>query len=206
MLGLGSSLLFSNFLPGLIFEYTSDFTSGVDGWEEYSLTEGSPTISGNDSGPDGAGGWLKMEFDQDQGDVYSGLRRDLGWTARAGTPEMQGTKKYDYAEIRFKIHLVETGSNHWGGTDDVSLTIGALGDGVSGPYASSEPQFPQISQNETNIVNVKRYALYSTTHACLQFSPCSYTDQTRLTFQVMGDKPANGAIFYIKDYNIKIYR
>ena len=213
MLGLGGSLLFSNFLPGgLIFEYTSDFTSGVDGWEEYSLTEGSPTISGNDSGPDGAGGWLKMEFDQDQTDVYGGLRRDLGWTARAGTPEMRGTKKYDYAEIRFKIHLVETGSDHWGGSDDVSLTVGALGDGVSGPYASDEPAYAYISQNQTNEVFITRRALFETTGGCQasgstpDYSPCSYADGIRLTFQVMGDKPANGAIFYIKDYNIKIYR
>ena len=218
MLGLGGSLLFGGKVQRLIFSYTSDFTSGVDSWEAYNLglsggTEGSPTVSGNDSGPDGAGGWLKMEYDQDQSG-YSGLSRDLGWSAREGTPEMQGTKKYDYAEINFKIHLVETGSDHWGGSDPVMLTVGALGDGVFGPASSGQEYDPQIggsggiTQNETNIISVKRYALFSTTSlgGCGDYPPCSYGDGIRLTFQHSADKPDNGAIFYIKDYNIKIYR
>jgi len=204
MLGLGSSLLFGGKVQRLIFEYTSDFTSGVDSWEKWTQTQGTPTISGNDSGPDGAGGWLKMVFDQNQTST-SGLKRDLGWTGREGTAEMQETKKGDYAEISFKIHLVETGSDHWGGSDNVSIIVSALGDGEGGLYDSGDQFNTQIGgsggivQNQTTSISLNRYALFQTTDG-------SYIDDVRILFKQTGDKPANGAVFYIKDYNIKIYR
>ena len=200
MLGLGKSLIFENTVKRLIFEYNSDFSSDADGWYKYVVTTGDITLTANET-IGGEDHWLKIEFDEDQ-PGHSGLQKDLGWSAREGAVGMEGTKKGDIAEISFKIYLLETGSDHWDGTDDVSYSSQAIGIGgfVQNPGGSAIPQ------NTNYTISHKNISTFNTSDGCGDYSPCSYNDDVRLLFLYSGDKPSAGAIFYIKDYNIKIYR
>lgn len=97
MLGLGSGLFRD---PGisqqLLGTYTSDFTSGIDGWGQY---DAAIIIGGNQS-IDGSSGWLKVAFTETQ-DNESGITKSLGWATTAG----------DLITYEFKIHIVDGGGD-----------------------------------------------------------------------------------------------
>ena len=117
MLGLGNSVTSSSYNQEikLLGTYTSDFTSGTNGWSAYSV-QGSLTLQANQTAPgSGEAGWLKGTFDTNQ-DNISGIEN----TNLFGGPKTLGPPGYH--EITMKVYLDNPGGSlgdFWGGTDNV---------------------------------------------------------------------------------------
>ena len=204
MLGVSNSLLFSRApVRSLIFEYNSDFTSSIDGYEQTSVTDGTINFTSNDSGPDGAGGWLKAVFDTTQ-TGQSGINKNLGWASKNGTAEMGSTKKGDEFELSGKIYLQETGSDHWDGT-------GTVRTGVIFGTPNHQDQFEQSGLSVLNVEQNTNTSFNWSATSSVGIPNFSYIDNlifpNWLSLSGGGSRfPQAGATFYIKDINLKIYR
>ena len=191
--GLGIHLGGSK-LRQLILSYTSDFTSDNDGWQKDSQASlplnkhnGTPTITANQT-IDGTGGWLKIVYGADQtfsGGVtynYTGvMEKNLGLSG--------GFKKNDLMIVSFKIYLYHDGStDHWNtGTDDVKMRHA-----VFNPTASFD-----LELNTTHTISEEKLCNTNGPGPEISF-PGTATNYS--------DRPANGATWYLKDYNFELWR
>ena len=183
MLGIGNSLMTSStWNRELVYEYTSDFTSSVDGWEATNV-EGTPTITygENPPGVSGENDWLKFIFTEDQTGT-GGIKSDA-----AGDGGMSGsnTKAGDLGVVSYKIYL----SEDWDGSDDVATRTQffALGNGTD------------VVQDSIVTINHERLS-------SVNWGANATTREFQILWPTFGDVPNNGATFLMKDFNIKVYR
>ena len=180
MLGLGSSI-FTNKRPTLrlLDTYTSDFTSGVDGWAAHDV-QGTLTISYNQT-IDSTNGWLKCAYDTNQTDLLSGIAK-----LNIVTPAIRIAG--DYFTVSYKLYLENVSGEDWGGTDDVEhiFKYGGVGTG-----------FLITAEQDTTVTK-------SNLKSAIQDD--DYNDTGQFYFSVAGDKPSADAVFYIKDIILKVYR
>ena len=106
MLGLANCISAGAACYNEVLSYASDFTSGVNGWQAYSVEDSASdlTLTGNTDGFSGEDNWLKGEYGVTQTNL-SGIELSSYGTILAG----------DFTTITFKIHL----SEDWDGSDAV---------------------------------------------------------------------------------------
>ena len=187
MLGLGSGLTtLSLGSYNLIYTYTSDFTtSDLDGWEADSVQNSSSdlTLTSNVDGFDGQDNWLKAEFGVTQTN-FSGIKNPL----IAGQYQ-----KDDIVEVNISsVHFVDD-NNKWGSDNTVLVLVN---DGVHshtglGTVGTSGPINPAYSSGQTFVAHAKN----DTSDV-----------ELNIGFVLSPDFPQAGAVFYIKDIELKVYR
>jgi len=179
MLGLSNSLI-SNGLNIRRYTYTSDFTSGADNWEAFSV-QGTLTLATNQTAPgSGEAGWLKGTFDTNQ-DNQSGIKISIQNAFGISRIFPGG-----YHEVTAKIYLDSPGDNdYWGGADDVATYFLANGQGIS-DNVTQEQVFSYSGSPSNNFLT-------------------DTTSDISLYWIGAGDRPAAGAVFYIKDIVWNIY-
>lgn len=184
MLGLGNSITHATRLPGgLIFTYNSDFTSNIDSWTQYSVEGDAWTFQAGQNPPGQSGNdWLKVTVTDTQTNM-SGIKRNI----LSSINESVG----DYLTFQYKIYLYHDGStDHWEGTDEVS-TYNFVGTFNPNPAAAQD-----VALNTVATVGP---------HTLGPDSDGSYGDDLHITFAVSSDNPQAGAVFYIKDVELKLY-
>ena len=191
MLGLGNSIVRSSAASLPLGTYTSEFTSGIDSWEAWSV-EGNLTLTGAQNLPDGSANntWLKVAYDTNQVTGVSGIIvKDIttGWTRTAT----------DYFEMSMEIYL-KNGSggdgSSWGGTDDVSTRFRVGTEGLA-ENVSGADVLQAIDQD-----------------VAVSFQPAASGSIGNNTYQDLaihftsaGDKPASDAIFFVRNIVVDFY-
>ena len=136
-------------------------------------------------------GTLTQTYDQDiPGGSGGGWMKnvyDTNQTSTSGLVEsltgLPTAKVGDHFYITYKLYL----DGDWSGTDDVDVLT------VSGPFGPNTTT--RVSQDaETGIYRATSSAPFS-----------FYSSFVQIKFDTDGDYPQSGAIFWIKDINIKIY-
>ena len=189
MLGLGNNLIHSNKVRNRIINYISDFTSDNDNWVKnpitipQSLHIGTPTVTANQS-IDGTDGWLKVVYAANQ--TYGGIfQRDL-------FPPPQKYRVSDTVIASLKIYLYHDGStDHWEGTDDVQVKF-------SSGYGNGPESQVSIPLNTSTTISFE--------DDITSFAPHNYYTDLHITFNSASDTPQAGAIFYIKDCTVEVWR
>ena len=192
MLGLGSNLATGGYVGGpiLMSSYISDFTTGGDGWGDYSVQtfEGVGLTYAYNQTIDSTSGWLKVTYpNQDQTNISGIANINL-----LGADRQKG----DFAIISYKVYYVD-GGGKWTGTDtDVSHRVYVMGKDnprIDAPMdatftvadmvtiASTEPRFPWSASYSRDV-----------------YFYVSYIPND--------DLPLAGAVFYIKDIRVDVWR
>ena len=185
MLGIGNGLYKTKPpMLKLLATYTSDFTSSVDSWSVSSNTEGTLTLTSNQTAPgSGEAGWLKGTYDSDQTNP-SDIQRASGFSVRPG----------DYFSASFKIYLDNPGASlgtYWDGTDDVDGGFTVLAGRGNANDIDAIPQEQVVTRDHHNSPVGPTFTSNSTILFRLTSSP---------------DTPKANAVFYVKDIVIKHYR
>ena len=187
MLGLGNSIVSGSPSQRLIATYTSDFSSGVDSWAAYSV-QGTLTLAGNQDGVDSEDDWLKGTFDTNQTDGMSGIKRP---------DTFDDVQLGDQFSISLKIRII-SGSDHWDGSDDVLTYLLPVGSENLVPvyYPANAVQDSTTTLDSGiisgGVVDVDDGA--------------GNLGDIIIRWQLAGDKPKAGAVFYVKDIVVKQYR
>ena len=176
MLGLGNSLVSQSGAWSEVLSHTSDFTSGVDGWEVFG-EEGAVTVTANVDGFGGEDNWLKIEFDDTQTDEVGIQLNSYGTT-------LEG----DVTEMSFRIYL----SEDWDGTDTVftRYTVGAANTGL---HVIQQDVIDTIPSSGVLSPRIFIHTATSTT-------------APKIYWNTAGDLPQAGAILHIKDIIVKTFR
>ena len=176
--------------------YTSDFTTGLDGWAAYSV-EGDLTLTYNEDAPDGSGGWLKGVYGSTQTDGNgSGIIRadqTMGFTQAIG----------DAFTFSYSVYLENPGGgNYWGATgsyDDhvnSSLAIreddGSIIKSMGGHTGQDQVINKAMDNSNFSIINSETYD-----NVTITWGKNTWIDN---------DNPNAGAIFYVKDIVIDYWR
>jgi hypothetical protein len=185
MLGLGSNLATGGYVggPTLISSYTSDFTEDADGWEAYSVSldsNGAGLVFAYDETIDGTSGWLKATYpDIDQ--------LNLSGISNTGLLDT-GYAVGDYAIISYKVHFVDDDGKWTGEDTDVSHFFYILG--------------------KTNIYTAYLDTTFTVTDQKTTPASSLFSNPSSVLFYVASapDLPLAGAVFYIKDINIDVWR
>jgi len=182
MLGLGGSLTSGVYVEGdtLMSSYTSDFTSDADSWSNFSV-EGDPglTLAAGQNAPgESSNDWLKGTYDTNQ-TGSSGITRGNTFVADRAIG--------DYAIISYKIYFVDDNGKWTGSDTDVKFNF----------FVFSKNNLFTVDMDETVST-----ANYKTTPATSNY----YSRSPVVIFSTVEDYPLDGAVFYIKDINIKVYR
>jgi hypothetical protein len=179
MLGLGNNLISGVYVESdtLISSYTSDFTSDNDGWAPYSIEGGSLTQTFNES-IGGSSGWMKNVFPGNQTGISGLITTNLFGTDRAIG---------DYAILSYKIYFVDDSGKWTGGDTDVTHVF----------YIMNKTNTFVADMDE--VVSTGNYKTEAATSG-------TYSRGPLLRFEDSGDYPLAGAIFYIKDISINVYR
>ena len=194
MLGLSSGIA-SVSAPSsrqLIGTYTADWSSGVDGWTNHTNNNGTWTFT-RVASFGGKSNVLQVDITADENDGTSGA------TKNTGLSKLQG----DYFETTFDIYLDSTqgATDRWDGSDDVIT------------YAY-QPGF------DVDVFNVEqnKWASISTVQGATLTNATLYSDAeppdiptgsnatTLVYWTSAGDRPLNGARFYLCNYVVKQYR
>ena len=180
MLGLGSSLLHSGSIADtLLFSYTSDFTSSIDSFIAQSIEDSASdlTLTYNET-ISGSDGWLKGVFAEDQASP-GGIKWHDGTVAMFPDNGLTG----DYFTYSYKIYLHDTST--WG-SDDVRTSLNVL----------NIHHYDQITPE--GVVNVSGTST---------FSGDDYDrNGPMFIWNLVDDQPSAGAVFYIKDVRVDLYR
>lgn len=179
MLGLGNTLV-NGGAPSetpFSFTYTSDFTSSADGWEYFATgVSQAHTVSFNQTGPDATGGWLKIEFTEDNATPLSWeFRRDLSDQDPAYTEVKEG----DEVTWDITLYFDASAGDVWTGTDDIAIQ-----------HLGLSPKTRGFQAAQDTVLNVDE------TGGATFLSGVPYF---RIRFSVSGDFPNTGAILWIKD-------
>ena len=194
MLGLSSGMT-SVSAPSsrqLIGTYTADWSSGVDGWTNHTTNNGTWTFT-RVASFGGKSNVLQVDITADENDGTSGVRKSTGLSTLQG----------DYLETTFDIYLDSTqgATDRWDGSDDVITYV-------------YQPGF----DTETFDVEQNKWASISTvqgatlTNATLLGDsepsdiPVHANDTAIVYWTSEGDRPLNGARFYLCNYVVKHYR
>lgn len=180
MLGLGSSTQANDKLIQTINHYISDFTSDEDGWVGASIQNSSSDLTFDaDETIASTDGWLKMTF---------GVTQTSSWNIRK---TLNSVKSGDTVILSMKIFVVQ-GSNVWDANNDGDAVQFKFSIGAGNAYihGATSPAF-----EFDTVLNVEH--VFTTTGTSNFF-----TIQTNLS----DDYPEAGAIFYIKDIDLKVLR
>ena len=182
MLGLGGSLTSGVYVEGdtLMSSYTSDFTSDADGWSNYSV-EGDPglTLAAGENAPgESSNDWLKGTYDTNQTNNSGIMRVNLLGTNRAIG---------DYAIISYKIYFVDDNGKWTGSDTDVRFIFSVVG------------------RNNAFTVDMDE-TVSTANHETIPAIAPNYGRSAIVIFSTVKDYPLDGAVFYIKDISIKVYR
>ena len=179
MLGLGSGLIYGSPSETILIDYTSDFSSDVDGWVELAVADGNMTITANqnpssEGGPD-EGGWLKINWDTNQ-TGGSAFKKDLHNDSIIDGDDIIAT---------YKI-FIPNSSNQFIGSDAISYGILAYTDNSGFSVAKATPGDQVETETITTFSN-------------------SNTDEgeavrIQFNFSISTDYPQAGANVYIKDF------
>ena len=185
MLGLGNGLAKKSLVRRLINTYTSDFSSGVDGWSGSSV-QGTLTLTGNQDSIDSENNWLKGEFDTTQTDALSSIIREDTFT---------DVQLGDRFSVSGKIRYI-SGTDHWDGSDSVAARFAPAG---------------SVNANHGAVAYFLGVQDESTTFdSGMIDDPVGATGSDSQDLQIAwlfgGDKPKAGAVFYVKDIVVKQYR
>ena len=186
MLGIGSGI-YKRKPPKLtlISTYTSDFTSGTDGWAAHGNLEGTLTLAANQTAPgSGEAGWLKGTFDTNQTNP-SDIVKTSGIS-----PLVIG----DYFSVSFKVYLDNPGASlgdYWDGTDDVDGFVTVIGGRGNSPSVAAIPQEQVVTRD----------------HHSDPAGPVTETNgNINIRVTSSPDQPQANAVFYIKDIVVKQWR
>jgi hypothetical protein len=182
MLGLGSALYTGGGItPQLLGTYTSDFSSGVDGWSGDSV-EGTLTLTGGNNRPGGSGdpNWLKGAFNQTQTGFVA--------IAKSISPSWS-TSSNDYFVATANLWLHNVSGQDWGGTDSVHTVFSSKNttSGIGGDIGANVAQGENVSLEVTQAIGDSGY------------------NQIRIYWTLGGDLPQADAEFYIKNIEFKFY-
>ena len=185
MLGLGSGIHLAQ-RPGLrlVATYTSDFTSGADGWAAHNV-EGTLTLEAWENAPGhSSDDWLKGTFDTNQ-THSSDLKKFTTLNIEVG----------DYWEVSWKIYLDNpSGGDFWddgtysdpGAEHDMTAVLGNIG-----------------NTGEFDIPQEEVYSAASSIRGPVTNASSGHAAHIRFTSNT--DLPLAGAVFYIKDIVWKHY-
>ena len=181
MLGLGGNLMSSSFTESdtLLASYSSDFSSGADGWVDYSV-EGALTYTGGQTPlyASGTGQWLKIAYDTTQTSL-SGIKRANFAPA--------GPQVGDYLIVSYDIFIEEEGDGFWDAAaddDDVGFRVQMMGQ-TSGVNIAVD--------TETSVGPVTLTGTVTTRDLLFEF-------------YIAADRPQLGAVYYIKNVAANLYR
>ena len=186
MLGLGNSIITSDGIKQPFFSYYSDFTSGVDGWADGGLTEGGTISLAANQTIAGESGWLRCTYPATNQTDISGIHHSTLMASLTG-------EVGDYAVGRMRFYFYHDGStDHWTGSDDVAVYF-FTGSGWE-TYNAYTTGVPLNTAKDMN----------------LNFGPDtdgSWPAPIEIWFTTTpNDLPQAGAVFYIKDVSIQIFR
>ena len=181
MLGLGSGTQANDKLIQTINHYISDFTSDEDGWEGNSIQNSSSdlTFDANETIAS-TSGWLKMTF---------GVTQTSSWNIGK---TLNNVKTGDTVILSMKIFVVQ-GSNVWDANNDgdnIQLKIG-----IGSKYVYIHDTASPVAFEFDTALDLE-FVFTATGTSGL------FTIQTNLS----DDYPEAGAIFYIKDIDLKVLR
>ena len=187
MLGLSSGLHYGGgVIRELIIDYTSDFSSTIQSWEAYSVEDSASdlTITANanpytdlgGSAPNSSG-WLKCVYGVEQTNT-SGVKIDTN-----DSPISVNTQAGDAWEISFDI-VLNAGSNWTNFSSNIDVSH-------------------QSANSGSATTNVDPLTLTNFTQNITQLS--SAPDELKIKF-AGAQKPKDGAVFYIKNVTIKVFR
>ena len=196
MLGLGSGLTTPSGSYNLVKSYQSSFSgSGLEGWEPFSVEDSASdlTMTSNVDGFDSQDNWLKIEYGVTQ-TSSSGITNPLSG--------LGNYEKGDLVELKLlSAHFVDD-SNKWGSSGSVQLAIN-IG-GANTVNASSVAIGTSSSIKPAVFVGGVEVDYGST------FTFAIGNDSTdvslTLSFNNALSFPQAGAVFYIKDIELKVYR
>ena len=184
MLGLSSGLIYSSRAETTLIDYTSDFSSGVDGWVEYAVTEGSMTISANqnpnsDGGPDESG-WLKINWDTNQTST-SGFQKTFHTNSLINGDDLT---------IGYKI-FIPNSSNQFIGSDLITYKVASV-TGTTAMLSLVTDSGDQVVDFNTALISPATISNYDE----------GETVKIQFRFDLSTDYPQAGADVYIKNVNI----
>jgi len=162
-------------VPRLKLHYESDFTSDNDGWGAASV-QGTLTQTFDEDIPGGSGGgWMKNVYDTNQTST-SGILRNNTLSS--------SYKPGDHVFFSYDIYL----DGDWDGSDDVTINH-LVGTGM---VQASDVEVTQ--DTEENVYHVTGSSSFTFGGTIV-----------RINFAEDGDYPQDGAIYYIKNIDVKVY-
>jgi hypothetical protein len=186
MLGLGASVVYSPVVSEPLPEatYESDFTSGTDGFEGYSIDEDIVILGNRDGEPseDPKDDVLRATL-SDDAENNGGISRNM---ASNFTNRSVG----DVYKVSLEIFLDSAyGSvtNGWDGTDDVTTSLFVGG-------ATSNVDIPQNQWHSISDVSITAT------------STSSGDNHFRIIWSVSGSQMQEGARFYLKNVKIEQFK
>ena len=180
MLGLGNGIVTSNTLKQPFFSYYSNFTSDTDNWVQDSVQGDDWTLTANQTIA-GESGWVKVEVTDTQTNL-SGIKNPMF----TGLTDIGG----DYLVYRYRIYLYDNGNNWWESTDDVTVYTASNLSPTAGITAG-------VPLDEDTVLGP------------ITLGPDGdgiYADNFYVWFSDITDNPQAGAIFYVKDISVQLYR
>lgn len=182
MLGLGSSLITSGtpLQLRLLGTYTSDFSSGTDGWGDFGTFSGTQTLTANQS-IGGESAALKVSYDQDE-TIQFGIKKDTPWG--------ENFRVGDRITVDYKFYMEDISP------EDASNFSVYFQAGSS--YHSSR----RVSVSAIDGV----WATASATLQRISGGSISNSDEMRFGFGSQLNAPGSGDAWYIKDIVIKHFR
>ena len=185
MLGLSSGLT-SVSAPSsrvLLETYTADWSSGIDGWQNYAYNDAEATIT-RVASFEGKSNVLKVEFNADETGT-TGIFKSNAFSA--------ALRKGDYIEVTCNIYLdSDPGllTDRWNGTDDVQTGI----------------QMPGVTTDLFEVAQDGWVSLSTPSEDGDSDLMSSSSDYAYIYFQNAYDRPKDGAVFYVHNYVAKLYR
>lgn len=180
MLGLGSSLTTSSTPSGLslLGTYTSDFSSGVDGWGGFNISEGTQTLTANQS-IGGVSAALKVSYDENE-EVLFGITQNTPWG--------EDFEVGDFISVEYKYYsddqLPADGSNiniFFQAGANFSLSRRVSDQGVDGAWHSVSVDLQEITG-------------------------ATSSNAMRIGFSAGSTAPGSGDSWYVKDIVVKHFR
>jgi hypothetical protein len=163
MLGLGSSIVNSNFAGGgivLLGTYTSDFANGTDSWSDFGISAGTQTITANQS-VGGTDGVLKISYDADE---------TIQFGIELATPWGENFEVGDYITVQFSFYSEDVdpadGSNFGcyfqaGSSYSASRRVSVAG--IDGEWGTDSVTLQQIDGGGSS--NLMRFGFSNQTNA-----------------------------------------
>ena len=188
MLGISNGLMTGGYVTPdiLLASYSSNFTDDVDGWIAIGIEDDSDdlTLEHNQTF-NGTPGWLKGTFAEDQSSD-GGIRMNTDHGTWAPASGQEG----DYIVYSYTIYLDDAST--WGGNAPVSTDLRVL-----------ELNF----RNQVTPATVFSVTSASATNSEFLTLDAGYDRQApNIMWFVASDEPLAGAIFYVKDIEVKLYR